>query len=117
MDKASGREWHHEVQGGFTMIYLGIDVSKAKLDCTLLDPATDKRKTKVVSNDARGFEALLTWLDKQGAAPGDVHGVMEATGVYHEQAALWLSDAGVRRSVVNPARLRDFAHGLAMRTK
>lgn len=99
------------------MIYLGIDISKAKLDCTLLDPATDKRKTKTVSNDPKGFEALSAWLDKQGIAPGYVHGVMEATGVYHEQAALWLTDAGIRVSVVNPAQVRDFARGLAMRTK
>jgi len=42
---------------------------------------------------------------------------MEATGVYHEQAALWLTDAGMRLSVVNPAQVRDFARGLAMRTK
>lgn len=99
------------------MMYLGIDISKAKLDCTLLDPATDKRKTKAVGNDPNGFKALSAWLDKQGAAPGDVHGVMEATGVYHEQAALWLADAGVRVSVVNPAQVRDFARGLAMRSK
>src|SRR5574340_715227 len=117
MDKANGREWHRELQGGFAMMYLGIDISKARLDCTLLDPLTDKRKTKAVSNDTKGFEALSAWLDKQGVAPIDVHGVMEATGVYHEQAALWLTDAGMRVSVVNPAQVRDFARGLAMRTK
>jgi len=117
MDKVSGREWHHQLQGGFAMNYLGIDVSKARLDCTLLDPATDKRKSKAVSNDPKGFEALSAWLDKQGFAAGEVHGVMEATGVYHEQAALWLTDAGMRVSVVNPVQVRDFARGLAMRTK
>jgi len=99
------------------MKYLGIDVSKAKLDCTLLDPVTDKRKTKVVSNDPAGLDALSAWLAKQGLPLGEVHGVMEATGVYHEQAALWLSDAGMRVSVVNPAQIRDFAKGLAVRTK
>lgn len=99
------------------MVYLGIDVSKAKLDCTLLDPVTDKRKAKAVSNDRAGFEALSAWLAKQGVAMGEVHGVMEATGVYHVQAALWLSDAGMRVSVVNPAQVRDFAKGLAVRTK
>ena len=99
------------------MNYLGIDVSKARLDCTLLDPATDKRKSKAVSNDPKGLEALSAWLDKQGVPPTDVHGVMEATGVYHEQAALWLTDAGMRVSVVNPVQVRDFARGLAMRTK
>lgn len=99
------------------MVYLGIDVAKAKLDCTLLDPVTDKRKTKVVGNDKAGFEGLLAWLTKQGVAVGEVHGIMEATGVYHEQAALWLSDAGMRVSVVNPAQVRDFGRGLAVRTK
>lgn len=99
------------------MVYLGIDVSKAKLDCTLLEPVSDKRKTKVVSNDKAGFEGLLAWLTKQGVAVGEAHGIMEATGVYHEQAALWLSDAGMRVSVVNPAQVRDFARGLAVRTK
>jgi hypothetical protein len=29
-------------------VYLGIDVSKTKLDCLLLDTATGKRKTKTV---------------------------------------------------------------------
>jgi len=99
------------------MKYLGIDVSKAKLDCTLLDPVTDKRKAKVVSNDSAGLDALSVWLAKQGIALGEVHGVMEATGVYHEQAALGLTDAGMRVSVVNPAQIRDFAKGLAVRTK
>jgi len=68
------------------MVYLGIDVSKAKLDCTLLEPISDKRKTKAVSNDKAGFESLSAWLTKQGVSLGEVHGVMEATGVYHEQA-------------------------------
>ena len=99
------------------MVYLGIDVAKAKLDCTLLDPVTGKRKSKAVSNDKTGFEALSAWLARQGVAVGEVHGVMEATGVYHEQAAQWLSDAGMRVSVVNPAQVRDFAKGLAVRTK
>lgn len=69
------------------MVYLGIDVSKANLDCTLLDPVADKHKTEVVSNDKAGLEALLAWLTKQGVSLTEAHGVMEATGVYHEQAA------------------------------
>jgi transposase len=117
MDKASGRERHNDLQGGSAMVYLGIDVSKVRLDCVLLDPVTDKRKSKTVSNDPAGLEVLSAWLVRQGVALGEVHGVMEATGVYHEQAALWLSDAGMRVSVVNPALVRDFAKGLAVRTK
>jgi transposase len=99
------------------MNYLGIDVAKAKLDCALLDPLTDKRKTKIVSNDAGGFKALVDWLGKHGSALSEVHAVLEATGVYHEQAALWLADAGVTVSIANPAQVKDFARGLAVRTK
>jgi transposase len=94
-----------------------MDVAKAKLDCALLDPLTDKRKTKVVANDVSGFKTLAEWLGKQGVALTDVHAVLEATGVYHEQAALWLADAGVTISIANPAQVKDFARGLAVRTK
>jgi transposase len=46
-----------------------------------------------------------------------LHVVMEATGVYHEAAAYALTQAGVKVSVVNPAQVRDFGKGLAVRTK
>jgi transposase len=42
---------------------------------------------------------------------------MEPTGVYHEAAALALTDAGLTLSLVNPAQLRKFAQGLGMKTK
>lgn len=104
----------HLAQGG-CMFYLGIDVAKAKLDCALFSAATGKQKNKVVTNNQEGFKALLQWLDKQGA--GAPHVVMEPTGVYHEQAALALTDAGLKLSLVNPAQLRSFAQGLGVKTK
>ena len=42
---------------------------------------------------------------------------MEATGVYHELAAQTLFDAGVTVSIINLAQAKDFARGLAVRTK
>jgi transposase len=42
---------------------------------------------------------------------------MEGTGVYHEQAALALADARVTVSIINPAQVKDFGRGLAVRTK
>lgn len=100
------------------MIYLGIDVSKAKLDCSLLlDPEGTRRKSKSVDNSKNGVSHLLAWAAKQGAALSELHAILEGTGVYHEQAALALADAGVRTSIVNPAHIRDFARGLAIRTK
>lgn len=100
------------------MFYLGIDVSKAKLDCCLLlDEASGKRKTKVVSNTQSGIVDLLTWVTRQRCSSEELHVVMEATGVYHEQAALALADADVMVSIVNPAQVKDFGRGLAVRTK
>lgn len=100
------------------MFYLGMDVAKAKLDCCLLlDEASGKRKTKVVNNTRSGITDLLAWVAKQHVAPEELHVVMEATGVYHEQAALALADASVTVSIVNPAQVKDFGRGLAVRTK
>ncbi len=100
------------------MFYLGMDVAKAKLDCCLLlDDAGSKRKTKVVHNNKTGIVDLLAWIGKQHVAASELHVVMEGTGVYHEQAALALADAGVTVSIVNPAQVKDFGRGLAVRTK
>jgi len=97
------------------MFYLGIDVAKAKLDCLLLDSSTDKRKSKVVANSPAGYTTLLNWLAKQNATTA--HVIMEPTGVYHEAAALALTDAGLRLSLINPAQLRNYAQGIGVKTK
>lgn len=99
------------------MRYLGIDVSKAKLDCCLLDETGQKPRHKVVANSDKGIAALLDWLQKQQAPVEKLHAVMEGTGVYHEQAALGLYDSGVVISIVNPAQAKDFGKGLAIKTK
>jgi transposase len=97
------------------MFYLGVDVAKAKLDCMLLDSTTGKVKSKSVPNTNAGFKLLLEWLAKHKAS--SAHVVMEPTGVYHEPAALALTDAGLMLSLVNPAQLRQFAQGLGVKTK
>ena len=45
-----------------TMSYLGLDVSKAKVDCALL--LNNKVKSKVVQNTPEGFNALTQWLER-----------------------------------------------------
>jgi len=99
------------------MFYLGIDVSKAKLHTCLLLGDEGKYKTKVVENTPAGIATLLGWTTRQGVEAGQLHVVLEATGVYHESAAQTLVDAGVTVSIVNPAQVKDFARGLAVRTK
>lgn len=106
-------------KGNEEMHYIGIDVSKAKLDCLWLrDAEKNKIKTKVHENSTIGHERLIEWLDKNVASPReDVLVVMEATGVYHEHLAHTLHEAGFEVSVVNPARTKEFGKGLGIQHK
>lgn len=119
MNKASGRSWLLFFKKFSPMFFIGIDVSKSKLDCSLLLDAasSSKRKTKSVANSKAGVADLLVWVAKQGVTLCDLHAILEGTGVYHETAAFSLHHAGVTVSIVNPAQVRDFARGLAVRTK
>jgi len=100
------------------MLFMGIDVSKAKLDCSLLlDVASGKRRAKTVANSRTGVSELLAWCAKQHVPSHELHAILEGTGVYHEQAALALADAGVTVSIVNPAQVKDFGRSLGVRTK
>jgi transposase len=96
---------------------IGIDVSKEKLDCAWLREQ-DKVKTKVVTNKPVGWQDLLDWsLNNTGVAIEELHFVMEATGIYHEQLAIFLYEAGAQVSVVNPAQIKFYAQGLGVRSK
>ena len=99
--------------------YLGIDVAKQKLDVVLLlDPDTLKKRQKTVPNTPAGYQALGLWYQQQtGAAPGACQVILEATGPYHEAAALALHEAGFAVSVVNPKVIKDFAKGLGIKAK
>lgn len=100
------------------MFHLGIDVAKAKLDCYLLTQiAPLKGKAKVVTDTAKGLADLLVWLTKNHIPHDQLHVSMEATGVYHELAATLLHDAGACVSIANPAQVKHFGQGLAIRTK
>ena len=98
---------------------IGIDVSKSKLDVLWLrEVVTEKVKTKVLSNTGPGHIQLIHWLEKSTGGPiGDCHCVMEATGIYHEELAYALHEAGAKVSVVNPAYVRDHGKSRGVRTK
>jgi transposase len=96
--------------------WLGIDVSKKKLDVALLDER-GKVKQRVLSNDAVGFGQLQKWLGERGASTTDTYICMEATGPYSEASATALCDAGWGVAVVNPARIKGFAQSQMLRNK
>jgi transposase len=94
--------------------FLGLDVSKAKFDVALLLP-NGKFRSKVFSNDERGFAALQQWLLAHDAA--EVHACMESTGSYHEALACFLHDRSFAVSVVNPLLVKRFAELNRLRNK
>jgi transposase len=80
---------------------VGIDVSKATLDCAAL-PA---KASLQVSNDEAGVAQLIAWLRE--LKPDLV--LLEASGGYETSAATALAAALLRVGVVNPRQVRDFA--------
>ena len=101
--------------------FLGVDVSKAKLDVALL-LSNDKFKSKVFANNATGFKALVQWLHglmvtTTAGALDSVHVCMESTGSYHEALACFLHDEGLTLSVVNPLLVKRFAEANRLRNK
>jgi len=83
------------------LIFIGIDVSKDRLDVHVR-PLGDAFS---VMHDAEGIAALLDRLKK--VAPTLI--VLEATGGLQTRVAAGIAAAGLPTAVVNPRQVRDFA--------
>lgn len=93
--------------------YLGIDVAKKSFDVALL--GGQQSYSGHFSNDRAGFKKLARWLKKRKAQ--QVHACMEATGLYWEELALFLTDEGHAVSVVNPKLIKHHAEAVMQRNK
>lgn len=89
--------------------FVGIDVSKARLEVALWGSETCWR----VSNDGDGIEKLITRL--QGLSPRLI--VMEATGGLELPVVAAMALAKLPVAVVNPTRVRDFARATGQLAK
>ena len=96
--------------------WVGIDVSKSKLDVVRLDDK-GKIKSHVFNNDAKGFAALIAWMTQRACTPLSTQVCTEATGPYGEALCTFLCDQGWRVSVLNPARIKGFAQSTMVRNK
>lgn len=81
--------------------YVGIDVSKARLDVALLPTG----EHFVVANDEEGIDELLGRLEE--GPPALV--VLEASGGFERPVAAALAACGIAVAVLNPRQARDFA--------
>lgn len=89
--------------------YIGIDVSKARLDVAVHDSA----QCFSVENTETGVEGLVKQMKELD--PELI--VMEATGGYERLCAAMLAAAGLALSVVNPRQVRDFAKSTGILAK
>jgi transposase len=83
-------------------IYVGIDVSKAKLDVYF----EGSKSSFQVTNDDTGFARLIQQLSTVGSVELVV---FESTGQYHTRLHTALIDAGIHAHVANPRRVKAFA--------
>ena len=89
--------------------YVGIDVSKARLDVSVRPSG----EAFVVARDDKGLAELVERL--HGLAPRLI--AVEATGGYETVVAAAIGGAGLPLAVVNPAQVRHYAQALGKRAK
>jgi transposase len=94
-------------------IFVGIDVSKARLDVHLLpiDSAVS------VDNTTEGIARLLQTLSPLVELPEHALVVIEATGRLHVAVVAALATQGYGVAVVNPRQTRDFARAMGKLAK
>jgi len=90
-------------------IYVGIDVSQARLDVHVLPGG----EAFAVARDGKGLEELIERL--RAFSPQLI--AVEATGGFETIVAAAVAGASLPLVVVNPAQIRHFAHALGKRAK
>jgi transposase len=98
---------------------VGIDVAQKEL-VVCLGRMTDDWSPEIFAhkafvNNTKGFNALENWVKKLVDPEVSVRFVMEATGVYHEPLAYYLSDQGCTISVVLPNKISNYFRTLEVK--
>ena len=95
------------------MNVIGLDVSKDTIDATLITTKGSKDYIKI-SNNTEGFENLINWIKTKRIRKIAIS--MEATGIYYEQAAEYLSEL-YTVYVINPLKIKEYAKSQFSHTK
>lgn len=100
---------------------IGVDGAKDKFDvCLMSVDLTLNSKVKAgkkFSNTVGGFKEFSIWIEKHCKEPVPVQILMEATGVYHEKLAIWLTEQELEVFVVVPNKARKYMQALGLKTK
>lgn len=92
---------------------IGIDVSKDTLEVVIYDGTFSKNMQ--YENNLQGLAKLDDTIRNQGEAETLI--TMEATGVYHLQAAVYLYEKGYTVSVLNPLKIKRYSEMKMLRAK
>ena len=101
---------------------VGLDVSGKKLmPCISTIDQIQKvviKSTKGISNNLTGFKLLTQWIEKHWndkTVPLVIS--MEATGVYHEQCALYLYEKQYNVSIILPNKSNKYMQSIGLKSK
>jgi len=98
----------------------GIDVAQKELVVSLgrmnHELSLEIFDYKVFANNQKGFKELTIWAQKQVKNDVRIRYVMEATGVYHESLAYYLTEKGWEVSIVLPNKISNFFRTLDVNT-
>lgn len=92
------------------MTYIGIDISKATFVAAF--PVERGYRTETFQNDTKGIRRFISKLSSDTH-----HCVMEATGNYCFLLLYLLDKAGIRASLVNPKKIKNYARVMLSVTK
>jgi transposase len=100
---------------------VGIDVSKDSFHACL-GTINEQQNVQLLqqsafSNSEKGFKLFLAWVQKHSLAETSLFYVMEATGVYYENLAYFLSESTSNICVLLPNKSKHFAKSLDIKTK
>jgi len=100
---------------------VGTDISKDKFDACIssiddLQQVTIKA-SRTFKNNPEGFEDFLTWVKRHYKQGLPISYIMEATGVYYEKLAIFLSNNKCYVSVVLPGKSKHYIKSIGLKTK
>ncbi|RZK05832.1 MAG: IS110 family transposase [Flavobacterium sp.] len=90
-------------------LYIGVDISKAKLDVSILSPAnTNDIPYQQFSNNAKGFTQLLKWIrqNQKGVPVEGWRVCMENTGIYSLELNCFLHEKGIWQCLENALQIK-----------
>lgn len=104
-----------------TAYALGLDIAKDSIAVCLTEIFDNKshriKASCTITNNLKGFDTLLNWLQKHCKHPVQIHCFLEATGVYYETCAYFLFHKDFQVYVLLPQKVKHFIRSLGVQTK